>query len=302
MTGPESGSRAYVTAYTRAAEIRELYGPNEVRALAELPLEKYASKFHLDDNSEKGRRILWLLERSEQNRDVSLLEKAGELLMEQSTRLPAHWRSLPIPAPPLRNGLSDDAYQFSPMSNDPFAKVGFVKVAESKVASRYSPVPNEPQHTAYPDLLVNPPERWVRQSPKDFQPMRHIQPARLFSSYSWLDQQVQRQLRSPPISNMQKLPCAPVKPKPIKTTDPYRVHKPATNSKSKAHDTMTQTPISNQWSDPRTPQGLPQLPTTPINTYFLDPKWQKDLSRSEYNVHAYQEPYSSSANQTAQAV
>ncbi|KAN0110490.1 hypothetical protein V8E51_006877 [Hyaloscypha variabilis] len=306
MTGPESaGSRAhYVTAYTRVAEIQDLYGPNEVRALAELPLEKYASNFHLDDNSEIGRRILWLLEQSEHNRDVSLLEKAGELLMEQSARVPVHWRSPAVSAPPIGHGLSDEVYEYSSMSNDPFAKVGFVKVVESMPVTQHSLLPNEPQHTAYPDLLVNPAERWIRPSSNDPRPMKLIRPIPLSSSHSWLYQQVQRQLGTSATRNSQKLPQAPVKPNPMKATDPYRVRKLSASSKPKAQVTKTQTVLSIQKGGLPTPQGhpLPQLPITPTNPYFSVPKWQKDFPGSEAKAYSSQGQYYSNESQPPQAV
>jgi len=280
-----------VSCWQRETDLRVA---NEVRALAELPLEKYASKFHLDDDSDIGRRILWLLEQSERNRDVSPLEEAGELLMEQSTRVPAHWRSPAVSAPPVSHGLPDDVYRFSPMSNDPFAKVGFVRVVESRATPHYPSVSNEPQHTAYPDLLVNPPERWIKHSPRDPQPMRLPNP--LFSSYSWLDQQVQRQIGSAAISNTQQPPYAPVKPKPVKAVDPYRVRKPAATPKSKSHATKTQTK-STQWSGT---QGIPQLPVATTNPYFSAPKGKENMSGYDTTIYAYP-PYSSSAAQIYQA-
>jgi hypothetical protein len=56
---------------------------NELRAISELPLGKLDG---LNDRSEKGRRIWHILEKSERTRDVSLLEEAGRLLWEQTTR------------------------------------------------------------------------------------------------------------------------------------------------------------------------------------------------------------------------
>jgi hypothetical protein len=53
---------------------------NELRAIDELPLR---SAYELNDKSEKGIRIWRLLQISEQTRDVSLLEEAGQLLWEQ---------------------------------------------------------------------------------------------------------------------------------------------------------------------------------------------------------------------------
>jgi hypothetical protein len=189
--------------------------------------------------------------------------------MKQSTRLPAQWR-LPAPTPPpVVSDLSDDAYQFSPMSNDPFAKVGCVKVVDSKMLPQYSPVPNEPQHPVYPNPLINPPERWLRKSQKDPQPMRLIPPLPISTTPSWLDQQVQRQLGTPPIISGQNIPLLPINPKPVKAPDPYRVHKCAANPKPKAPARKKQA------SGAPRPQGMSHQPILPINPHFLVPKCSK---------------------------
>jgi hypothetical protein len=184
------------------------------------------------------------------------------------------------------------------MSNDPFAKVGFIKVVESMPVSQHPLLPNEPQHTTYPDLLVNPAERWIRSSPNDPRPMRLIRPIPMSSSHAWLDQQVQRQLGTSAIRNLQKLPQAPVKPNPIKATNPYRVRKPSASSKPKAQITKTQTAVSIQKGGLPTPQGLPlpQLPMTTTNPYFSVPKLQKDFPGSEANAYSSQGQYYSNEN------
>ena len=289
--------------------VSDLLVANEVRALAELPFEKYLGNFYLEDDSETGRRILWLLQQSEDHRDVSFLAEAGELLMEQSTRRPGHWQSPSLPpwsSPPSINELSDNAYQFSTFSNDPFAKVGCVKIVESKAIPQHTPVSNEPQHTSYPELLINPPERWLRKSPTDPQPMRlikpislsNIQPGPFSKSSSWLDQQVQRQLGATPSSSEQKAPLMPIKPKPLKASTP-RMRKPK--------PTLQQNPSANQHTGGlQRPQDQPGQHFRPINPYFSVPKWQEGRfhvspatagSQPQMNAAPYKGSYSNNANQ-----
>jgi hypothetical protein len=298
-----------VREYAYHQPVSDLLVANEVRALAELPLEKYLGNFYLEDDSETGRRIHLLLQQSEDHRDVSFLEEAGELLMEQSTRRPGHWQSPALPPwspPPSINELSDNAYQFSPVSNDPFAKVGCVKIVESRAIPQHTPVSNEPQHMSYPDLLINPPERWLRKSSTDPQPMRlikpifisNIQPASFSKSSSWLDQQVQRQLGATPTSSEQKAPFMPIKPKPLKAPAP-RMRKPK--------PTLQPTPPANQHTGGlQRPQGQPGQPFRPINPYFSVPKWQEGQShvspaitgsQPQMNAAPYKGSYSNNANQ-----
>ncbi|KAH6680328.1 hypothetical protein B0J14DRAFT_648708 [Halenospora varia] len=77
--------RKHVTTYSRIEEISEKYGraptTNELRAIKELPLQL---ERHLFDTSPIGIRIFDLLKKSEDTRDVSLLEEAGRLLWSQT--------------------------------------------------------------------------------------------------------------------------------------------------------------------------------------------------------------------------
>ncbi|KAH8668121.1 hypothetical protein BGZ60DRAFT_564398 [Tricladium varicosporioides] len=81
----EGKKRKHVTAYTRIEEILEKYGRaptiNELRAIKELPLQVERNLF---DTSPIGVRIFNLLKKSEDTRDVSLLEEAGRLLWSQT--------------------------------------------------------------------------------------------------------------------------------------------------------------------------------------------------------------------------
>jgi hypothetical protein len=243
-----------------------------------LPLSKY--RIDLDDDSETGKRILQLLQQSEQNRDVSLLEEAGELLMAQSTKLPRHWQT-PAPLRLVHNELSDEAYRFSPMSNDPFAKVGNVKISQSMSIPRAVVVPNEPQHTTYPDMLVNPPERWVRKSPNDPQPMQLVRPLPLPNSCAWLDEQLWRQLGVLPNKIQTKTPSASTNSMLAKAPDSYRVRKPVgtMQSKAKAPTSTQQLGTSRGFQGPLAQSGQP------IKSNSCIPQFQAGYQRNTpYNT------------------
>lgn len=178
--------------------------------------------------------------------------------MAQSTKIPRHWQT-PAPLRLVHNELPDEAYRFSPMSNDPFAKVGNVKVSQSMPIPRAVVVPNEPQHTIYPDMLVNPPERWVRKSPNDPQPMRLIPPLPLPDSCSWLDEQIWRQIGGLPIKSENKIPSAPTKSILSKASDSYRVRKPVgtTQSKTMAPNSTQEVGTSRGFQGPQLHNGQP---------------------------------------------
>lgn len=225
--------------------------------------------------------------------------------MAQSTRLPLQWQS-PTPPPPLRqiNDLSDSASQFSPMSNDPFAKASCVKIIESMaIISQPLALPNEPQHTLYPDMLVNPPERWLRKSPNDPQPMRLIPPIPLsLKSSLWLDQQVKHQLGTGSSEN--KTTHVPVKPKPVKAPDLYRVQKPATNPRPRAPTPNKQAPQTyRQSAVPQRPQTMPSQPTSLASPNLPSPNWHQEFygllssSTGSFSTAGYQGSYSNNADQ-----
>jgi hypothetical protein len=195
--------------------------------------------------------------------------------MAQFTRLPPYWQS-PAPPPPCQiNDISDDAYQFSLMSNNPFAKVGCVKIVESTAVPQPLAVSNEPQDTKYPDKLVNPPEIWLQKSPKSPQPMHLISPIPLsLKSSLWLDQQVQRQLGT--VSSEYKTPHVPVKPKPVKALDLYSVRKPASNPRHKATATNKQVLHTyQQIAVPQKPQTMPSQSTSITNPNLPTPNHQE---------------------------
>jgi len=289
---------------------------NELRALDELPLES-ENKFYLHDHSENGRRIYEILRKSEKNHDVSLLEEAGQLLWQQSMKLPPHWQSPSSRSLPP-NDLPDDVYRFSPMSNDPFAKAGCVRTVECKTATQHLPATKslefshaesrlkESEHCAYPELLINPPERWIKNSPRYPQPMPLIQPAAFVNSYPRPKQQSKRQIAAKPTSGEQREPVMSKKPNPVKSSDTCHILKPAPEPKSKAKASKKQTSYSaQQIRGSQGFQNLQQQPAPVINPSLLVPSQQQVYwavpppgtgLQPTINTAAHQSIYSNNAN------
>jgi hypothetical protein len=306
-----------VRGFSRLQPVADLVVVNELRALDELPLEP-TTKFYLHDNSDNGNRIYELLRQSEKNRDVSLLEEAGELLWEQSMKQPPHWQSPFSSFLPL-NDLTDDVYRFRTMSNDPFAKEGSVKAIEPQAIPQKSARINslvlsiaenhleEPEQCAYPDLLINPPERWIKGSPRYSQPMPLIQPLALMNSYPMPVPQIQRQISATPNGSEQKKPLVSKKSNPTKASDTYRVLKPAADPKSKAKPPRKRNLHSAQQAGGSQGfQSLQQHPAPVINSNLLVPSWQQAYLISTpaptglqptMNTPAYQSIYSTNTHQ-----
>ncbi len=195
--------------------------------------------------------------------------------MAQSTKIPRHWQT-PAPLRLVHNELLDEAYRFSPMSNDPFAKVGNVKISQSMSIPRAAVVPNEPQHIAYPDMLINPPERWVRKSPNEPQPMRLIPPLPLPDSCSWLDEQIWGQIIRLPIKSENKTPSASNKSILAKAPDSSRVRKAVstTQPRAKAATSIQQVGTSRGF------QGPPVHNRQPIKSNSCIPQLQAGYPRN----------------------
>jgi hypothetical protein len=179
------------------------------------------------------------------------------------------------------------------MLNGPFAKVGIVKIVESLKVPQDIPVPNEPNHIPYPELLVNLPERRLRKSPNDPQPMRLIPPIPISNTYSWLNEQVRRQIG------------ATIHPKAMKTSDPYRIRKPTATAKPRTTKSQAPAQTSTASGFQRTLQPT-DLYNPHINPYLSIPQWQKNLyglppptattSQPQSNPIAYQASYSGRLN------
>jgi hypothetical protein len=104
-------------------------------------------------------------------------------------------------------------------------------------------------------------------------------------SYSWLDQQVQHQIRAAPIKSEQNPTHASMKPKSGKAPDTYRVHKPSANTKPRPKATNKQNPASSQTqNDPL------------VNPSLSVPKWQ--AGSSGVTPSPGSQPYNSNASKT----
>jgi hypothetical protein len=126
-------------------------------------------------------------------------------------------------------------------------------------------------------------------------------PIPISNSYSWLDQQVQRQIGAAPIKSEHKPPHASMKPKSAKAPDPYRVHKPSANTKPKPKATNKQTPASAQQPGGfQRFQGLPTQNVPLINPSLSVPKWQEGSSGVTPSPGS--QPDNSNASQTTRTL
>jgi len=139
---------------------------NEFRALQSLPLEKL-NDFYIYTRSLIDVKIHQLLEQSERNRDVSLLDEAGRLLWEQATRPYIANPAITYP-PTFLSGHEFDNTDLP--SQVDYTQSDFAKVAitpnDSRNGAATNPdenreMPTPPKSTPYPDKLVNPTNLWL---------------------------------------------------------------------------------------------------------------------------------------------
>lgn len=135
----------------------------EHRAIAELPLGKLKDLY---DTSKTGLRIYHLLEESEQNRDVSLLQEAGELLFCQATQHPYPIKD-PKVIPACENGLEKKpafgCSQSAMTTIDPDADEKLEKGSFATKGTVLNPkrvqglTPGGPEGVSYDGTLLSPP-------------------------------------------------------------------------------------------------------------------------------------------------
>jgi hypothetical protein len=188
------------------------HAANEFRALQSLPLEKL-NDFCIYERSLIGVKIHQLLEQSERNRDVSLLDEAGRLLWEQATRpYIADPAILSSAYPP--NFLSGHELENTDLpSQVDYTQSEFTKMAitpnDSRNGAAMNPDenrerPTPPKSTPYPDKLVNPTNLWL---PLSAPPSANM--AKPTNGYSGRDGQNDTHNSTKPLSSDSVMPVLP---------------------------------------------------------------------------------------------